>query len=170
MRQRSNAGRAVRDERKDRNPGRQCAGHHVVGTVVQMTLESTQETAVAAPDDHSCPTRVIDAERVAATRARGVDADAATDVASLFKLLGDPGRVRMLDALVHAGELCVCDLAAVVDMAESPVSHSLRLLRNAGVVRPRRAGRQVFYRLDDDHVRLVLELSVEHVSHGRDGR
>src|SRR3546814_8485825 len=61
--------------------------------------------------------------------------DAAGDVASLFKLLGDPGRVRMLDALAHAGELCVCDLAAVVDMAESPVSHSLRLLRNAGVVR-----------------------------------
>jgi len=153
-----------------RSPGRSCAGHHVVGTVVQMTNESTQETAVAAPEDHSCPTRVIDAERVAATRARGVDADAATDVASLFKLLGDPGRVRMLDALVHAGELCVCDLAAVVDMAESPVSHSLRLLRNAGVVRARRAGRQVFYRLDDDHVRLLLELSVEHVSHGPDGR
>lgn len=135
-----------------------------------MTVETTQETELTAPDDHTCPTRVIDAERVATTRDQVVDGDAAGDVASLFKLLGDPGRVRMLDALVHAGELCVCDLAAVVDMAESPVSHSLRLLRNAGVVRSRRAGRQVFYRLDDDHVRLLLELSVEHVSHGPDGR
>ena len=135
-----------------------------------MTVETTKETELAAPEDHACPTRVIDAERVATTRAQGVGSDAAGDVASLFKLLGDPGRVRMLDALAHAGELCVCDLAAVVDMAESPVSHSLRLLRNAGVVRARRAGRQVFYRLDDDHVRLLLELSVEHVSHGPDAR
>lgn len=135
-----------------------------------MTVQMTQETELAAPDDHTCPTRVIDIERVATTRAQGLDGDAAGDVASLFKLLGDRGRVRMLDALAHAGELCVCDLAAVVDMGESPVSHSLRLLRNAGVVRPRRAGRQVFYRLDDDHVRLLLELSIEHVSHGPDGR
>ncbi len=135
-----------------------------------MTVETTRESAQAASDAHACPTRVIDAERVATTRDQGVDDGAAGAVASLFKLLGDPGRVRMLDALAHAGELCVCDLAAVVDMAESPVSHSLRLLRNAGVVRPRRAGRQVFYRLDDDHVRLLLELSIEHVSHGPDGR
>lgn len=145
-------------------------GRHVVCTVVQMTVEMTQEAEATAPAAHSCPSRVIDAERVAETRARGVDGDVAANVANLFKLLGDPGRVRMLEALAHAGELCVCDLAAVVDMAESPVSHSLRLLRNAGVVRPRRAGRQVFYRLDDDHVRLLLELSVEHVGHGQGGR
>ena len=68
--------------------------------------------------------------------------------------------------LIEAGELCVCDLAAVVDMAESPVSHSLRLLRTAGVVRHRRAGRRVFYSLDDTHVRLLLDLSVAHVGHG----
>lgn len=84
----------------------------------------------------------------------------------MFRLLGDPGRVRMLGALLEAGELCVCDLAAVVDMAESPVSHSLRLLRNAGIVRHRRSGRQVFYRLDDAHVRLLLDLSIAHVGHG----
>ena len=64
----------------------------------------------------------------------------------------------------------MCDLAAVVDMAESSVSHSLRLLRTAGIVRHRRAGRQVFYRLDDAHVRLLLDVSIEHVSHGPDGR
>jgi len=115
--------------------------------------------------DHRCGARVIDAALVASTQASAVDADAAIGVARLFKLLGDPGRVRMLDALARAGELCVCDLAAVVDMAESPVSHSLRLLRDAGVVRPRRVGRQVFYRLDDDHVRRLLDLSIEHVGH-----
>lgn len=71
----------------------------------------------------------------------------------------------MLSAL-RAGELCVCDLAAVVDRGESPVSHSLRLLRTAGVVRHRRAGRQVFYGLDDAHVRLLLDVSIQHVGHG----
>lgn len=113
-----------------------------------------------------CAIRVMDPDRVAATKARALDASSAAEVAALFRLLGDPGRVRMLSALAEAGELCVCDLAAVVDMAESPVSHSLRLLRTAGVVRHRRAGRQVFYRLDDGHVRLLLGLTVEHVGHG----
>ena len=135
-----------------------------------MAADTVQEIELAPHGQGSCSTRVIDAERVEATRARALDGDAATEVAGLFRLLGDPGRVRMLSALLEAGELCVCDLAAVVDMAESPVSHSLRLLRNAGVVRHRRAGRQVFYRLDDAHVRLLLDLSIEHIGHGRSGR
>ena len=113
-----------------------------------------------------CAVRVIDADRVAATRVRVVDRGPAGEVAELFRLLGDPGRVQLLSALLEAGELCVCDLAAVVDMTESSVSHSLRLLRTAGVVRHRRAGRQVFYCLDDAHVRLLLDLTIEHVGHG----
>ena len=116
----------------------------------------------------ACVVRVIDAERVAATRARALDTAGSANVAGLFRLLGDPGRVRIMSALLEAGELCVCDLAAVVGMAESSVSHSLRLLRTAGVVAHRRAGRQVFYRLDDAHVRLLLDLSIEHVKHGGD--
>lgn len=120
----------------------------------------------ALTDVDGCSPRVIDAARVDATRARVLDLPGAEEVAGLFRLLGDPGRVRMLAALLEAGELCVCDLAAVVGMAESSVSHSLRLLRTAGVVRHRRAGRQVFYSLDDAHVRLLLDLSIEHVGHG----
>lgn len=110
--------------------------------------------------------RIIDADRVAATRDQVLKRTHAVEVADLFRLLGDPGRVQLLSALLEAGELCVCDLAAVVGSAESSVSHSLRLLRTAGIVRHRRAGRQVFYRLDDAHVRLLLDLSVEHVGHG----
>ena len=109
--------------------------------------------------------RVIDVDRVEATRARLLSRDDAAQAADLFRLLGDPGRVQMLCALLDAGELCVCDLASVVDMAESSVSHSLRLLRTAGIVRHRRSGRQVFYSLDDAHVRLLLDVSVEHVRH-----
>jgi len=120
----------------------------------------------APPAADGCSVRVIDADRVAATRDRVLKRDPAVEVADLFRLLGDPGRVQLLSALLEAGELCVCDLAAVVGSAESSVSHSLRLLRTAGIVRHRRAGRQVFYRLDDAHVRLLLDLSVEHVGHG----
>lgn len=132
-----------------------------------MPVSSTDSSEVLGTkrgaDD--CSVRIIDVARVASTRARLVGRSDASEVADLFRLLGDPGRVQMLCALLEAGELCVCDLAAVVDMAESSVSHSLRLLRMAGIVRQRRAGRQVFYRLDDAHVRLLLDVSVEHVRH-----
>ena len=96
-----------------------------------------------------------------------ISVDVATDLAELFRLLGDPTRVRILFALLEAGELCVCDVAAVVDTTETKVSQAMRLLRNAGVVRNRRDGRNIYYRLDDTHVRMLLDLSREHVSHGR---
>lgn len=94
-----------------------------------------------------------------------ISSDEADSLASLFRLLGDPTRMRMLYALVEAGELCVGDLAEVVDADESAVSHALRLLRTSGVVRNRRDGRHVYYRLDDVHVRLLLDVSREHLSY-----
>ena len=102
---------------------------------------------------------------VAATRAVLIDADEVTALAEVFKLLGDPNRARILFALLEAGELCVCDLAATVDMTETSVSQAMRLLRAGGVVRNRRDGRVVYYRLDDDHVRELLKLSRAHVAH-----
>ncbi len=107
----------------------------------------------------------VDPDRVAAARARVPGADELGRVADLFKLLGDPTRLRILYALVEAGELCVCDLAAVVGVPESSVSHALRLLRMAGVVRARRDGRMAYYAIDDHHVRLVLDLAAEHLRH-----
>ena len=104
-------------------------------------------------------------EKVAATVPRVPTAAEAGDLAGLFRLLGDPQRARLLYALLEGGELCVCDLAACLGVPESNVSHSLRLLRTAGVVRNRRAGRMVHYCLDDAHVRLLLDLSREHVGH-----
>lgn len=112
-----------------------------------------------------CSVRSIDPERVAATSARLIAPDAARSVAELFRLLSDPGRVRVLYALLEAGELCVCDLAATIEAPESTVSHTLRILRTAGIVRNRRSGRIVYYSLDDSHVRLLLDLTAEHVQH-----
>jgi DNA-binding transcriptional ArsR family regulator len=95
-----------------------------------------------------------------------IDAAEAAALAETFKLLGDPTRARILYALLEHGELNVSDLAEAVEVPETSVSHALRLLRTAGIVRNRRAGRMIYYALDDAHVRLVLELSLEHLRHG----
>lgn len=95
--------------------------------------------------------------------------DDLTRAASMFKLLGDPTRSRILFALLEAGELCVCDLAAATGTMEATVSQSLRMLRASGVVTGRREGRLVFYRLADAHVRMMLELTREHIAHGAKG-
>lgn len=115
----------------------------------------------------ACSARAVDADRVAAVRQRLVDLGEGAQLAELFKLLSDPTRVRILYALLEAGELCVCDVAESVGVPDSSVSHALRLLRTAGVVRNRRAGRMIYYSLDDSHVRLLLDLSLEHLRHGQ---
>ena len=99
-------------------------------------------------------------------RARLIAAPAVDSVAEVFKLLGDPTRVRLLDALGQ-GERCVCDLAALVGISESAVSHQLRLLRGARLVRVRRAGRLAFYALDDHHVIGLLHDARRHVEEAR---
>lgn len=87
-------------------------------------------------------------------------------LADLFKMLGDPTRVRILDTLAQ-GERCVCDIAALVGMSESAVSHQLRLLRTTRLVRVRRAGRQAFYALDDHHIIGLLHDAQRHVQESR---
>ncbi len=87
------------------------------------------------------------------------------EVAEIFALLGDPSRLRLLIALLEAGELCVGDLAAVAGMGESAVSHALRLLRAHRVVTVRRAGRMAYYSLCEGHVRGLLTAAVDHLGH-----
>jgi DNA-binding transcriptional ArsR family regulator len=93
------------------------------------------------------------------------DRCAHVEAAELFRLLGDPTRLVILHALLEAGELCVCDLADVAGVAENVVSQAMRLLRAADVVRKRRDGRRIYYRLADAHVRMLLDLSADHVCH-----
>jgi ArsR family transcriptional regulator len=83
-------------------------------------------------------------------------------LADTFKVLGDVTRVRMLDALAGS-ELCVCELAELVGLTESAVSHQLRLLRGMRLVRPRRDGRHIYYALDDHHIVRLFEQGLEHV-------
>ena len=103
-----------------------------------------------------------DAAALDSLRQRLLASPLVESVADVFKLLGDPTRVRLLDALTH-GERCVCDLAALIGLTESAVSHQLRLLRAARLVRVRRAGRMAFYALDDHHVIGLLHDTRRHV-------
>lgn len=110
-----------------------------------------------------CDVRHTPADLAAAVRRPLVSERAAEALAATFSVLGDPTRVRLLDALAVQGELCVCDLAGVVNISESAVSHQLRLLRSLRLVRSRRSGRLVFYRLDDDHIRRLLDQGRRHI-------
>lgn len=113
----------------------------------------------------SCGVRVVDRERVAAVRAvMPVEQDIG-ELAQVFGLLSEPGRLSLWTSLLEAGELCVCDLAVTTGMSESSVSHALRLLRASRVVSVQRRGRMAYYRLDDAHVRMLLDLGLTHTRH-----
>ena len=113
----------------------------------------------------SCAVKVVDEARVEAARQQLMPDSELDELTQLFKLLGDVTRARMLYALLEAGELCVCDLSAATGTPETNVSHALRLLRTAGIVKARRDGRMMFYSLDDAHVRMLLDISREHLRH-----
>lgn len=112
-----------------------------------------------------CVTGRVSPEKVNLVLTTAPASEQVERVSALFKLLGDATRARLLYALLAAGELCVCDLAAATGTTESTASQALRLLRTAGVVTGRRDHRNVFYRLSDDHVQLLLEVSRAHTDH-----
>lgn len=84
------------------------------------------------------------------------------DAGDLLKVLGDPTRIRLLSALMTT-ELCVCDLAELLGMSQSSISHQLRILRQSRLVRYRRDGKNAFYSLNDEHVRAIVEMALRHV-------
>lgn len=94
-----------------------------------------------------------------------VDGLTATYMARIFEALADPTRVRVISALMNT-ELCVCDLAAILGMTQSAISHQLRLLRNLQLVGARKDGRIVFYYLDDEHIKEFFNRAKEHSTHG----
>jgi ArsR family transcriptional regulator, lead/cadmium/zinc/bismuth-responsive transcriptional repressor len=130
-------------------------------------MATTETPKPGADPGLSCSdTHDSDAQALARVRERLLGAETVSLVAEVFKVLGDPTRVRLLDALTQ-GERCVCDLATLVDLSESAVSHQLRLLRSARLVRVRRAGRMAYYSLDDHHVIGLLHDTRKHVEEVR---
>lgn len=109
----------------------------------------------------SCDVPCIHPEIVRAARATLLPLDEAHDLAAIFSVLADPTRVRIVQALAER-ELCVCDLANIVGLRQSTVSHQLRLLRALRIVRFRKEGRVAYYNLDDQHVSALLAQGLAH--------
>ncbi|MFD2839957.1 ArsR/SmtB family transcription factor [Populibacterium corticicola] len=123
----------------------------------------TEKTVQAAPtinEDTNAP--ALDA--LTAIHESIPSASTVSHMADVFSLLGDPGRIRILTALLN-GPLKVRDIAAVTHQSQSSASHSLRLLRAHHVVSATKKGRESFYELEDQHVRSLLELTLAHVNH-----
>ena len=127
---------------------------------IQMSAEPENLAAVTAPVE--CDAEHLDQSTTTARRQQLLTARTVEALAETFRVLGDPTRVRILDALA-GGELCVCDIAALANISESAVSHQLRLLRGMRLVRPRRAGRLVYYAVDDHHILELLRQAMTHV-------
>ena len=96
---------------------------------------------------------------------KSIDADTAQHLADLFKTLGDPTRIKILSLLTKTEEMRVYDIADSLTMGQSAISHQLRELRSARLVKFRRDGKEVLYSIDDDHVMKLLGQGLEHVQH-----
>ena len=101
-------------------------------------------------------------ELVEKVRQEMPDEDLLYDLAELFRIFGDSTRIRILYVLFEA-EMCVCDIAALLGMTQSAISHQLRALKNARLVKARRDGKTVFYALADSHVRTIIDQGLDHV-------
>lgn len=122
----------------------------------------SEPPAAESSPEPTCDVRAVHEAAVeAALRERSGEEELA-HLADTFQILADPTRLRIVEALSRR-ELCVCDLAAVVDSSQSSVSHHLRQLRQMQLVRHRREGRMTFYRLDDEHVDELFAIGLEHV-------
>jgi DNA-binding transcriptional ArsR family regulator len=109
-----------------------------------------------------CDCDVIHEEAVNEVRKNLSDKEEYIELAALFKLFGDGTRVQILHALEQR-EMCVCDIAALLDLTKSAVSHQLKALRLANLVKFRREGQIVFYSLADDHVKEIIDMGFEHL-------
>jgi DNA-binding transcriptional ArsR family regulator len=112
-----------------------------------------------------CEVECVEPEKAASVLQRLPGEAVTQELAETFRVLADAGRVRLILALLEGGELCVCDLAAVTGLSQTACSHNLRLLRAGRIVRYRRSGRNVFYTLDDAHIRLLLDVGLQHLGH-----
>jgi DNA-binding transcriptional ArsR family regulator len=111
-----------------------------------------------------CSVRQVDLEKVQQGRASLLDSEVYERTATLFRALGDASRAKIVFSLLQQ-ELCVCDLAAVCDLSESATSQHLRVLKSLHFVKLRRSGRMSYYSIEDDHVRMLLGVSLNHLRH-----
>ena len=114
------------------------------------------------PNIEICETTVIHQNTVEKVQKESMAEETLLELAGFFKVIGDPTRIKILTAL-FVSEMCVCDIAAALSMSQSAISHQLRVLKQAKLVKFRRDGKVVYYSLDDDHVEAILRQGLEHI-------
>lgn len=115
-------------------------------------------------NEFMCDCNIIHEDAVNKTLKKMPNQDLFDKLAEFFKIIGDPTRTKILFAL-DQNEMCVCDIANVLGMTKSSISHQLATLRSSGIVKSRREGKEVYYTLDDEHVKQVFEIGIEHIEH-----
>jgi ArsR family transcriptional regulator len=111
-----------------------------------------------------CDCNVIHEDKVKDTIEKMPDVNALITLADLFKIMGDATRCKLISALLQ-NEMCVCDLANVLSMTKSSISHQLSKMKDAGVVKSRKDGKTVYYSLDDEHISEIFEVALKHINH-----
>lgn len=113
-----------------------------------------------------CDCNVIHENVVEDVKSKMLDNEFITEISTFFKILGDNTRVKILFALDH-NEMCVCDIANVLNMTKSSISHQLSYLKDLNIVKSRKSGKEVYYSLDDEYVKEVFEVAISHIEHKR---
>lgn len=113
-----------------------------------------------------CDCNVIHEGLVEDAKSKMLDSEFISEISTFFKILGDNTRVKILFALDH-NEMCVCDIANVLNMTKSSISHQLSYLKDLNIVKSRKSGKEVYYSLDDEHVKEVFEVAISHIEHKR---
>ena len=114
--------------------------------------------------DDLCNSRMVHKDTVVLAKSQDLRAEEVEDLSKLLKLTGDPGRLRIIHAL-NKQEMCVCDMAALLDVSESAVSHQLRLLRTSELVEKRREGTVLYYRLKNNRLQELIDLGLSILSY-----
>ena len=111
----------------------------------------------------SCCCNVIHGEIVSEVKDKLPEEEVLYDLAELFKVFGDSTRIKILCALFES-EMCVCDLSALLNVSQSAISHQLRVLKSARLVKFRRAGKIIYYSLDDEHIKHIFDEGLKHIT------
>ena len=114
--------------------------------------------------EDTCEEPVVNLDNINMVRSCMIEDDDALKLSEVFKVLGDPTRVRIISALSKC-DLCVCDISETINMTQSAVSHQLRLLRSLRLVKFRKEGKSVIYSLDDEHILQLFRQGMEHIRH-----
>lgn len=112
----------------------------------------------------SCDIQCFNSEKVSKVKENSLNCEEVLGLTEIFKAMGDGTRIKILHALSQE-ELCVCDLAEVLEMSQSAISHQLRVLRNLRLVKYRKEGKMVYYSLDDEHIINLFSQGLAHIRH-----